>query len=75
MRSTITKIEMLQLTKTLHFECARPGATEAGKCQGEKNPVWTRVSLGHSVIWYSNLFRISDFDIQILPEHDFSFRQ
>jgi hypothetical protein len=46
---------MLQLTKTLHFECARPGATEAGKCQGEKNPVWARVSLGHSVIWYSNL--------------------
>jgi hypothetical protein len=32
------------------------------------------VSFGHFVIWYSNLFRISDFDIRILSEHDFSFR-
>jgi hypothetical protein len=32
---------------------------------------WFR--FGHFVIWYSNLFRISDFDIRILPEHDFSF--
>ena len=29
---------------------------------------------GHFVIWYSNLSRISSFDIRILPEHDFSFR-
>jgi hypothetical protein len=32
------------------------------------------VSLGHFVIWYSDLFRISHFDIRILPEHYFSFR-
>ena len=23
-------------------ESARPGATEAGQCYGEKNPVWAR---------------------------------
>ena len=33
-----------------------------------------RFSFDHFVIWYSNLFRISDLDIRILPEHDFSFR-
>ena len=33
-----------------------------------------RVRFDHFVIWYSNLFRISDLDIRILPEHDFSFR-
>ena len=40
------------------------------------------ISFGHFVIRYcglrlensTNLFRISDFDIRILPEHDFSFR-
>ncbi len=32
------------------------------------------ISFGHFVIRYSNLFRISDFDIRILPEYDFSFR-
>jgi hypothetical protein len=32
------------------------------------------VSFGHFVIRYSNLFRISDFDIRILPERDFSFK-
>jgi hypothetical protein len=32
------------------------------------------LSFGHFLIWYSDLFRVSDFDIRILPEHDFSFR-
>ncbi|MBW1677546.1 MAG: DNA-binding protein [Deltaproteobacteria bacterium] len=32
------------------------------------------ISFDHFVIRYSNLFRISDFDIRILPEHDFSLR-
>jgi len=32
------------------------------------------VRFGPFVIWYSNLFRISDLDIRILPEHTFSFR-
>jgi hypothetical protein len=32
------------------------------------------VPFSHLVIWYSNLFRVSSFDIRILPEHDFSFR-
>jgi len=32
------------------------------------------ISFGHFVIRYSNLFRISDFDIRILPEYDFSSR-
>jgi len=36
------------------------------------NSQWVR--FGHFVIRYSNLFRISSFDIRILPEHDFSFR-
>ncbi len=31
---------------------ARPGATEAGECHREKNPVWARVS--------DFVFRISD---------------
>ena len=26
------------------------------------------VSFGHFLIWYSDLFRVSDFDIRILPE-------
>ena len=30
--------------------------------------------LGHFVIWYLNLFQISNFYIRIWPEHDFSFR-
>jgi hypothetical protein len=32
------------------------------------------ISFGHFVIGYSNLFRISIFDIRILSEYDFSFR-
>ena len=32
------------------------------------------LSLGHFVICYSNLFRISDFYIRIWSEYDFSFR-
>jgi len=32
------------------------------------------IRFGHFVIRDSNLFRISNFDIRILPEHDFWFR-
>jgi len=32
------------------------------------------ISFGHFVIRYSNLFRVSDFDIRILPEYDFLLR-
>lgn len=32
------------------------------------------LSFGHFLIRYSDLFRISNFDIRILPEHDFQFR-
>jgi hypothetical protein len=39
-----------------------------------KTMKFQQVPFSHFVIWYSNLFRVSNFDIRILPEHDFSFR-
>jgi hypothetical protein len=39
---TNDKNKNVQMTKTSNFQRARPGATEAGKCQGEKNPVWAQ---------------------------------
>ncbi len=43
-------------------------------CYMSKTLNFQWVRFDHFVIWYSNLFRISDLNIRILPEHDFSFR-
>ena len=33
----------MKIIPMLYKNPARPGATEAGQCHGEKNPVWARV--------------------------------
>jgi len=74
-------------SKALQWQDSIPGNSRQGRPKHEarsndknRNAPMTKtsnfqgVSLGHFIIWYSDLFRISNFDIRILPEHDFSFR-
>ena len=74
-------------SKVLQWQGSIPGNSRQGRPKHEirnndknKNDPMTKtsdfqcVSLGHFVIWCSNLFRNSNFDIRILPEHAFSFR-
>jgi hypothetical protein len=57
------KNKNVQMTETLVFAEATSNKSD-----------FQSISFGHFVIRYSNLFRISIFDIRILPGYDFPFR-
>jgi hypothetical protein len=57
-----------------HPELGRRTMTQTKNIPMKKTVNFQWLRFNHFVIRYSNLFRISDLDIRILPEHDFSFR-